>query len=388
MWRYFQIFIVASTLVLMGAGFAVGAEPLRVRCEASPLNGMQSLDYEAAWTSPAETEDYLVGFAADASYDPAGNICIVDYQQKNIVRFDAGGNWAGTIGREGEGPGEVREARKLFLHEDTYGLLQGYPAAIVWLHPDGSPAGRKQIGNQAEGDNIFIAAASAMQAGSRIFVWINRMHYADEEIDEKSWITTVSADGQLGSVLYSPPEQPNARTDSGIDESLVYDIWLNRWTGDNTGGVWVAPERDRYILEYWNAHGELELELTREYEPVVRSEEGAGRIVAWFKRRGWATEQIQVGKTAPVVQDLRVSDAGNLWVGLDRGGGNPESDVVRVYDVFSRTGQYLKRISFVCGLDLHSLALLSDYSALALTTDDDGEQMVALLRVQEMFESN
>ena len=64
--------------------------------------------------------------------------------QKNLVILDPQGQWISTLGGEGEGPGEIRDARKVFLDGDRYGLLQSYPAAIVWLNSDGSPSQKIQ----------------------------------------------------------------------------------------------------------------------------------------------------------------------------------------------------------------------------------------------------
>ena len=100
---------------------------------------------EQVWEQPAEDSDFLLASLTDAAFDPSGNICIVDFRQKNLHIFDPQGNWLHTYGREGEGPGEFRDARKLFFDGDRYGVLQGYPAAIVWLNADGSASTKISI---------------------------------------------------------------------------------------------------------------------------------------------------------------------------------------------------------------------------------------------------
>jgi hypothetical protein len=42
----------------------------------------------------------------DIALDEQGNLCVCDYREGNIKRFDATGTFLGTIGRPGQGPGE------------------------------------------------------------------------------------------------------------------------------------------------------------------------------------------------------------------------------------------------------------------------------------------
>ena len=189
---------------------------------------------------------------------------------------------------------------------------------------------------------------------------------------------------ELGNAMVATlPDGPDPRVDSGIDEGKAYDIWLRRWIGDNNGGVWVAPERDRYMLQYWSSKGDLELEVTRKYKLVERNENGRERIISWFEKRGWSTDEIHVGKTAPVVKSLRLGDDGALWADLDQGGKSPDSDIIAVYDIFTPSGQYLKRIRTHCDLDVDGWRVLDNTSVLVLTTDSDGELIICLQRTTD-----
>jgi len=376
-----------ALVVLVAWGAALGcsptqAGPQRVNCGGIPGEGVLDLDLETVWEQPAESEDFLLAGMTHAACDEQGNICVVDFQQRDLKIFDPQGNWLRTLGREGEGPGESEDARMVFFAGDRYGLLQAFPAAIVWLNADGTPGGKVAIGGHDPENMVFISAAHAVQTPGGIYAWISRTRYADGESETQSWIAGVAADGSLGPVLYDEPDQPSARVDGGIDEGRVYDIWLRRWTGDDRGGLWVAPERDRYLLQHWNAAGELVLQVEREYEPRVRNEEGRQGILDWFVRRGWNLDQIRVGRTAPVVRELRLGDDGNLWVGLDLGGPDADSDLIRIFDVISPAGEYLRQIRLHSDLEPGSSAMLDDHRRLTLSTDpQDGETMLVLQQV-------
>lgn len=375
---FFSVF----TLILVLAGTSVSAEPVHIPCGPAPLHGTHDQTLTTVWQQPAEDQDFLIASISDAAFDREGNICLVDFRQKNVQVFAPDGTWLRTMGREGEGPGEFRDARSLFFDGDRYGVLQGFPAAIVWLNADGSPSDRVTVGGSDPEQQIFVSVAHAVQVGSDIYGWTNRATFVDGERNFATRIARIAPDGTLGPTLYTEPDSPSARTDDGIDEGKVYDIWLGRWTSDGAGGVWVAPERDRFVLQHWDASGNLVLEVTRDYEPVVRNEAGQDAIRVWFQRRGWTLDQIQVGRTAPVVAGLRRGDDGNLWVRLAQGGRDPESDLFAVYDVISPAGEYLEQLRWHSDLDVDSRHLLNDTTALVLATDsEDEEQILALQAV-------
>jgi hypothetical protein len=364
--RVICIFILPQILLI----YPVKAETVKVECRDDPVKGVVDLTYETVWEQSAETDNYLIGRMIDASYDRSGNICIVDYQQKNLVILDPEGSWLQTIGREGEGPGELQDARKLFFDGSRYGLLQATPGAIVWFNFDGTPSGKARIGNE---DMSYPSVTHAMQNGTNIYAWISELRQTDSGYESVSWISRIEATGVIGPVLYTPPDGPDSAVNNGIDEGKVYDIWLRRWIGDKNGGVWVAPERDRYMLQYWNSKGDLELEVTKKYKLVERNENGRERIISWFKKRGWSTDEIHVGKSAPVVRSLRLGDDEALWVRLDQGGKSPGSDIIAVYDIFTPSGQYQRRIRMHCGLDV----------VLVLTANSDGEMIICLQRTTD-----
>ncbi len=355
------------------------AQHQTIHCENTPLNGIHNFTLEAIWEQAAEDSEFLLASLTDAAFDPSGNICIVDISQKNLQIFDPLGNWLRTLGREGEGPGEFSDARKIFFDDGRYGVLQAFPAAIVWLNADGSPSSKVTLSGHNPENKTFISVGHAVQAGGDIFGWISQTLYTGDEPEYDSWVARVNPDGTTDSVIYSPPDQPSARVDNGIDEGKVYDIWMWRWACDGQGGVWVAPERDRYVLQHWNAAGEMVLEVDRPYKPVRRNEQGKASIVVWFRRRGWRTEQIHVGKTAPVFSKIRLADDGNLWLRLDLGGSEPDSDLVRIYDVFNPTGEYLKQMRLFSSLDTDGLVMLNDETALILSTDPEKEEQVLSL---------
>lgn len=333
------------------------------------------------WRLPAEDEDYLVSTLTDGALDPRGNICLADFKQKCAFVFARDGSYLRTLGRGGEGPGESQDVRSVFFDGERYGLLQAVPGAIVWLKGDGAPAGKVQIARGATEGESFVSVAWGQQDGGRILAWINRSSIRDSRLvagDEG--LVEVAPDGSVGPLLYRQPDVESARSEGGIDEGKVFDIWMRRWCGDGRGGVWVAPDRDRYLLQHWGPDGRLLKEVRLPYEPLARSALAREKTLEWMKQRGWREEQVKVGRTAPVIASLRLGADGRLWARLDLGGELRHGDVSRIYDVFDGDGRHLEQVHIHGGDVTSARVVLDDATMVSLVDDEqvEGEQWLVL----------
>ena len=95
---------------------AIGVVPVNARAQAIAENTLAS-----AWTTTAEwtlEEDLRIWGPPDAylslvravAADSRDNIYILDYVEQEIYVFDAAGEFVRTIGGQGDGPGEFRNA--------------------------------------------------------------------------------------------------------------------------------------------------------------------------------------------------------------------------------------------------------------------------------------
>jgi len=338
-----------------------GGDPLTVTCAAEPRDGVHDVTLQPVWTIPAETGDYLFGRLVDARVDRDGKLCLVDYQLKNLKVLAPDGTWLRTIGREGEGPGECLDARQVFLRADgAYGLLQAVPGAIVWLNPDGTPAGRLRVGGDPTESAAFTAVGWAVQTGEGIYAWTIQALEREGGQRMRTQVVRLAPDGALGAPLYEPPEAGDdaVGADGVLNEGLAYDIWARRWCPTAAGGIWVAPERNRYVLQYWLA-GELRLVVERPgYLQIERTEAVRRQVRAGLSHKGWSGDRLRVGAAAPVVEAVSAFDDGDLWVVLDRGGHGPPAEPAIVCDIFSPEGTWLRQVRCHAGHPLDRWRLL------------------------------
>lgn len=318
------------------------AGPARAEA-AQDSAGHVDLVCELVWEAPGETEDYLFGgLLIDAGWDHQGNLCIVDYRNKDLKVFSADGRYLRTLGRAGDGPGESRDARRLLLADDgRLGLLQVFPASVVWLHPDGAPGGKLSVKNTHGDQGGFVAVTHAVQQGSSILAYATMMAMTAGRINEQHWIAPLNPDGTLGRPLFEMAvDQPERDARNRVDEGDYYDVWAARWAPDGRGGVWVAAERDQYLLTRFDASGVAVQTLHLPYDQIARDELGRRQALEHLGRKRLAADEVKLRDHAPVVRSLRLSDTGDLWVDLDLGGRGPGPQTIAWVDVIDPSGEY------------------------------------------------
>jgi len=55
----------------------------------------------------------------DIAVDKQGNIYVLDSRLSSIKKFDKNGNFLTSIGKQGQGPGEMQMAAQMLIHEDS-----------------------------------------------------------------------------------------------------------------------------------------------------------------------------------------------------------------------------------------------------------------------------
>jgi hypothetical protein len=112
-----------------------------------------------SWTNatrPKFSESIEIGAGSDTSYQfglisavdvgPDGAIYVLDSQAQIIRAFDSGGTFLRTIGRKGNGPGELRGATAMFVTAgDTMLVADMGGQNLVRFGTDGSPLGTLEM---------------------------------------------------------------------------------------------------------------------------------------------------------------------------------------------------------------------------------------------------
>ncbi len=358
--RRWWLFLSICALLLIPAGAATAAREvtedgvLHVKNGDTPRNGIQDMELEELWRIGGEDdEDVLLGIISRVLIAPNGDIYLLDGQLSQAQVFSPDGRFIRTLGRQGDGPGEItRPGDMVFMPDGTLGLVQIFPGKIVKLNLDGTPAGefKPDLGDATTGG--FLALINCRSAGGNLVLGGIQISMDTATMVQTRNFFLRSYDLQ-GRQVASYIEKPVIWTfdkDFKFKELDSDFIW---WRMDVApdGKVIACIPRYRYALSVFNPDGTLDRVIDREYEPWTRNE--------LVRNRYRSIMEAQAGQFPPGtpletedkeqdVEDLRVAPDGTIWVLPSRQMFEPEPGYFAVYDQFSPEGEFTRQVRVKC----------------------------------------
>lgn len=352
--------LVAASLAT-GAAAATGAaqaavapaEPTdgvaRVRNAAVPAGGRQTLRARELWRASGEDGDLFFGNVGQVLSGPRGEIYVLDSQQSQVQVFAADGRHLRTLSREGEGPGEVRRPGDMLLLPDgSLGLVQTFPGRIVRVGADGRPAGDFTIGAGDPASGRFAAlVAGRSRGGTTALLGIQMTFGADGTSNQTYFLAAYDEAGKQRHTYLSKDSTLNYAA-FDLDEAAM-DFVYGRWDIGPDGRVYVAPRRDRYLIQVHAPDGRLERVIEREYQSWPRDAQArtAARQVIEAVGRNYPARprQVTIEETEPDIAGLWAAPGGELWVRTSRGDREGAAGVLAVLDVFDAAGRFTHQLA-------------------------------------------
>ncbi|MBD3334015.1 MAG: 6-bladed beta-propeller, partial [Candidatus Eisenbacteria bacterium] len=289
---------------------------VHVRNESTPRDGLETLPLEEQWRTGADENDPLMGVIWQILQDDQGRLYLLDRQLNQVHIFSAQGDHLGTLGREGEGPGEFRHATDMILLPDRrLGVVQAMPGKIVLLDFDGSPAGTivPGAGSAHEGFNLL---QEALRCGEHLAVVGRQMQRTESGFQRLQYLARLDMDGRE-IVRLITKRNPDRLAEGVYVERDEYFVGRGRWTMDPDGRIYAAESRDEYAISVYSPDGELERVIQREFTPRRRSPEekarvGEGMVVVVNGER--VQMEVEAEDHPPCISAMHVTDDGELWV--------------------------------------------------------------------------
>lgn len=345
----------------MGKGRVVEWVALGVLC-AAPAEAQLALD--PLWTV-GDTPSTALGRVGDVAFAPDGRVLILDEQAREVRVLDADGTPLGTVGRPGQGPGEIAGAQELEVGPAGELAVLDYRNLRLTLW-------------DAQGTFLRSAPVRELVAGAvypQELYWrggILALKATDFGMGEGPVIATVDP-------VTLQPGRTLARVDSTWScEFCPFAL--------GPGGMALARGDTLYRLTRLDLDGNLVAPLVREGLPAApRSPEEIQRMTRTLRARAGAEVEASGGSGAP---DPRVSpwqprlppgsleydDAGRLWVAPTR----PDGEQA-VVDVFSPAGTLLATLTFPH--PVRGVRVAGDRAAL-LSETPLGEPLVRVYRIR------
>ena len=185
-----------------------------------------SITLEEDWRIGGEDDEEIFGVITSIISDKEGNFYLLDSQLNEVKVYASDGEFLRTIGREGEGPGEFRNASNLFLVPNgEIGVLQSFPGKIVTLTSDGDPGAEFPL-PEIEGGGFRILM-QAKHAGKKLAVIYALNQNAETSFTQESILALVDSSGPSEVRLYSQSSKMEFASPK-ITE-IGWDTFRNRW---------------------------------------------------------------------------------------------------------------------------------------------------------------
>lgn len=342
-------------------------------------------------------DEYIFGHIRSLAVAPDGSIYVFDSQAKELREYAPDGTYVGTLGREGEGPGEYKQPDGgLAVLPDGRVLLRDPGNARISVF---SPTGEYLESWRIRGGFNTSRPLTVDTAGNA-YVFL----LMDYEVPVTEW--------QFGLARYGPDGAPG---DTILPPSWNFEearIVATRTDGENTSqsvnSVPFAPEAmwafsplgymvgalsTRYAVDLYVAPG-----LVRRIEradwkpvPVLAEEKDEHERIATANMRftdpSWRWDGPPIPDTKPPFSRIFVGEAGRIWVQLhqearkverddDPGdaepGEVPEKTWIEpvAFDVFEPTGEYLGMVTAPDGFSPYPAPVIRGDTVWAIVRDD------------------
>jgi len=259
-------------LLVLTATTAV-AEPLQVVLATDPP-ATRSVELAEQWRIGGEDdEDILMGVISEGAIGPNGDVYLVDRQLSQVLVISPEGELVTTLGRQGEGPGELNQPHGLLLFDEgQVGVIQGFPGKVTLINSDDTPGGEIHIGGTPE-EGGFNFVRELSRCGSHLIGQRGRATFDMETAKSisTSTLAVMDLEGHDTAVIVEHSQESDMQR-RVFDERAQFSE-LDVWAAGGEGALYTAPVRDEYVINQRNFDGELVRVMSRDFKPRHRNEE-------------------------------------------------------------------------------------------------------------------
>ena len=291
----------------------------------------------------SDQDDFLFGEVEDLVIDEDGTLFVLDSQLANVKVFSDAGEYLRTIGREGDGPGEVRAPGDLvFMPDGSLGLVSKLNWKITKIDKETGDARGEVRTLGDDGDVVLLHQARGLgRSGSGdSYVALVR----ESTGSHWHWRMYLGLYRDSGDEQGVYPEailsEVGEARGADVEEEEFFSIW-DPWTVDASGRIVVAPYWNRYVLQYFDDTGGLNRQVELPYSRRERTAAERNRLLdkVWG---GTSPEEFGVelvsSETEAVVRRIHPRPDGRLWIRTCNSAHDVDAGVFRIYDVVDPNG--------------------------------------------------
>ena len=285
----------------------------------------------------------LFGLVTDARPTPTGTTWLLDSVLSTLYEVAADGQVLRTVGREGDGPGEFRNAVSLAVLPDRgVGVVEMMPSQMVRFDADGLPQSSVSLGGDGGGQALVQEVAVH---GDEMVMGFFSTNFAAGTAEINRVLGVYDLEGhEKAKVLHESETQSGGSISLSAGEDGDF---INNWTVGADGNVHVHRKRKEYLIETFAPDGTPLRRVRRDYESVRRPEAvlAAEREQRERMRERFSTHaEMHIEEMAPDIDRIIPRPDGSLWVLSSRGRDAGGSGCVGVFDEIDPAGRFVRQV--------------------------------------------
>jgi hypothetical protein len=303
---------------------------------------------------PDAQGDYAFGQARQIVVDDAGAMYVLDEQASDVKAYDASGRYLRTIGRKGQGPGELEYPMTLSLNRAAGELaVQLQTRGIVVFKTDGTYLRQQSLKG-------LIAGRGRVDSRGQTYV----LEIVMDENGARYATKKLGPDGSVVATISETPAPGGSKGGSG-DRRVRAFLPVAYFLIDRDDRLVYGYPETYEIQFYGPTEAKVRRKIRRDYDPVAITAEEKAALEKTIPP-GMKVE-IEYPKGHPAYTRFFLSDLGHLIVET-----HEKADGGKiVHDVFDAEGRFIGRVPLKgIGFEI----LKGKYYA--LEEDDEGYQYV------------
>ncbi len=299
-----------------------------------------------------------------------GEFYVLDFEDQAVKVFDHTGVFLRSFGGKGEGPGEFQNVIDMDVLSDGRFIFLDTAARRTSLF---DPEGVFLNSHQWRGFRMDILLPGADSYIVDETVFMQPPQYTVKKVDLTG--------GEVLSLGEFTPLGIRIVREGDTTYSLVIPaLPSSKFASDPVRQRLYHCLNEEYLIEVFDADGNMFRKIQRPYSPVPFTQEDAEEFYASHDRNtdkmyGKLARQVELPHVKTVTDLMRVDDGGNLWVQTHETNGEGGREL-KAYDIFDPDGRYASRV----WLDVVPSQIIGELMY-CLEADDEGFRTVKRYRM-------
>jgi hypothetical protein len=334
----------------------------------SPEGGTIRIELEELWRAGGDDDDYFFGAIGDCLLDENGNFYFLDRQLCEVSVYSPTGERLRTLSGQGEGPGEITDPMDIFFYPGgDVGITHRAAGEVTRLSRDGTPQTSYHLSSSKGEPLAHVRIRQVNVSGENFVLCAHQRRRTDTLNDTERFLSIFSPTGVEGIKLINNTKQGFNFEELSYHEGNTYFVDRSGWTTDARGRIYIAPERNRYLIHVFNPDGTALRAITREFTPPLRTEAEKQKITDGQTldiNGGQIQLNTEIEEREAAIVKLRIDRDGLLWVKHSHSKRDQTGGAFLTYDRFSPEGRFIDQVEIICQGDpkqdqLHCLS--NDY---------------------------